>query len=66
MKKYEYKILKTKPEGFWKNQVESEKLEGEINNMGSEGWELVSVMDTNMGHGHTNEILLFFKRESRF
>lgn len=66
MKKYEYKIFKTKPEGVWKTKVESDKLEAEINKMGSEGWELVSVMDTNMGHGHTNEIILFFKRESRF
>ncbi|MCD8538572.1 MAG: DUF4177 domain-containing protein [Leadbetterella sp.] len=66
MKKYEYKIFKTKPEGFWGTKVESEKLETEINKLGSEGWELVSTMDTNAGYGATQEIILFFKRESRF
>lgn len=66
MKKYEYKTFKTKPEGTWRTNVESGKLEAEMNQMGSEGWELVSVMDTNWGQGATNEIILFFKRESRF
>jgi hypothetical protein len=66
MKKYEYKVIKTKPEGFWKPTVDSEKMIDQINQLGAEGWELVSALDTAVGYGQTNEIIMFFKRESRF
>ncbi len=69
MKKFEYKTLKAKEEvegGFWSakpNALNSEKTELYLNKLGSEGWELVSVFDTNQGHGTTNEIIFVFKRE---
>ncbi len=69
MKKFEYKTLKAKEEGesgFWNakpNTLNSEKTELYLNKLGSEGWELVSVFDTNHGHGHTHEIIFVFKRE---
>ncbi len=66
MKKYEYKVIKTKQDGFWNPKLSAESVELELNKLGQEGWELVSAMDTAIGHGTTNEIVMFFKRESRF
>lgn len=66
MKKYEYKVIKTKPEGFWNPHVDSDKIMDQVNLLGAEGWEMISVIDTAVGYGQTNEIIMFFKRESRF
>lgn len=66
MKKYEYKVITTTEEGFWDPKVQEQKIEAELNKLGSEGWELTSVIDTNNYQGKTKEIVLFLKRESRF
>ncbi|MCP9770179.1 DUF4177 domain-containing protein [Lacihabitans sp. LS3-19] len=66
MKKYEYKVLKTKQEGFWNPEIKSEELMQKLNALGAEGWEMVSAVDTNKHQGITNEVVLFFKRESVF
>jgi hypothetical protein len=66
MKKYEYKVINATTIGFWKPKLETNVVTEEMNKMGQDGWELVSVMDTSVGYGQTNEILLFFKREARF
>ena len=66
MKKYEYKIIKTIEQGFWDPKLDNKAVEDELNRMGAEGWELVSVMDTSGYQGQTKEIVMFFKRESRF
>ena len=66
MKKYEYKVIKTTEDGFWDPKVDEKDVETELNKLGSEGWELTSVIDTNTYQGKTKEIVLFFKRESRF
>jgi hypothetical protein len=66
MKKYEYKVLKTTEDGFWDPKVDVNSLEAGLNKMGSDGWELTSVVDTNAYQGKTKEIIMFFKRESRF
>lgn len=62
-KRFEYKTLKTKEKGFWKGTIDTEELELYLNKLGFEGWELVASVETNAGHGSTNEILLLFKRE---
>ena len=66
MKKYEYKVVKTQESGFWNPKLDIDTMENELNKLGSEGWELISVADTNYYEGATKEIVLFFKRESRF
>jgi hypothetical protein len=69
MKKFEYKTLKVKEDvegSFFSstpNALNSEKTELYLNKLGFEGWELVSVFDTNLVHGSTNEIIFVFKRE---
>ncbi len=63
-KKFEYKTLTTKEErGFWSSKMDTATLEMRLNKLGSEGWELVSVVETNRYEGSTNEIIFVFKRE---
>jgi hypothetical protein len=67
MDKFEYKILdvsrtKTKQDGF---QLE---LMGKLNELGSEGWELITIEGMNEGSvffrvGETVDILFVFKRK---
>jgi hypothetical protein len=66
MKKYEYKVIKTTESGFWDPQLDANRVELEMNKLGFDGWELTSVVDTNTYQGKTKEIVMFFKRESRF
>ena len=66
MKKYEYKVVKTEESGFSDPKLDASNVEVELNKLGSEGWELTSVVDTNTYQGKTKEIVMFFKRESRF
>lgn len=63
-KKFEYKTLTTKEErGFWSSKMDTSGLEVHLNKLGFEGWELVSVVETNRYEGSTNEIIFVFKRE---
>jgi Domain of unknown function (DUF4177) len=63
MKKFEYKVLKTKQEGFWDPTVNQDSLAVNLNNLGALGWELTSAIETNTYQGATKEIVLFLKRE---
>jgi hypothetical protein len=66
MKKYEYQVIKTTQEGFWDPKVSDVNLTSKLNDLGQEGWEMVSAVETNSHHGSTKEIVLFFKRETAF
>ena len=63
--KYEYTVLTVAAETGWftlGGKVDGEKLSGELNRLGRDGWELVSTFDTNMGHGATRDVVLILKR----
>lgn len=66
MKKYEYKVIKVTESGFWDPKLDTNLIETGMNKLGGDGWELTSVIDTNSYHGGTKEIIMFFRRESRF
>jgi Domain of unknown function (DUF4177) len=63
MKKFEYKIIKTKQEGFWDPTVNQDSLSENLNTLGALGWELTTAIETNSYQGATKEIVLFLKRE---
>lgn len=63
MEQWEYKTLKVKSGGFLGGKVDTEKLQEEMNQLGREGWELVSCFDTSMGEGASREIISVFKRK---
>ena len=49
--KFEYKLVHHKAKGFLGGKVDIDKMTEEYNTYGEDGWELVSVMDTNKSHG---------------
>ena len=63
MTRWEYLIITAERSGLFKSgSVDFENVLQKIQNLGDEGWELVSTMDTNLSHGKTENVVLFFKR----
>ncbi len=59
-KKFEYKTH-TINKSFWSGSVNAEEIEVDLNELGEEGWELISVIEENTTKA--NEIIFLFKRE---
>ena len=69
MKKFEYKTIFMDVSKFykWTGKVDfkSEEMETVLNDLGNEGWELVSTDSSNQ-MGTTQGVYLFFKRIRTF
>jgi hypothetical protein len=63
MKRFEYKTVEIKPKGTWQLKFDVVEIDKILNEMGSQGWELVAVEDRNVGYGHTGNFFYTFKRE---
>ena len=62
--KWEYKTIKLNTSKYILASVfEEGKLDQIMNQMGAEGWELVTAFDTNVGSGQTKDIVAIFKRQ---
>jgi hypothetical protein len=61
MKKFEYRLLDT-TSGFFSG-IDYQELTDRLNQLGSEGWEVVSVVDTIFTHTQTRGLLITLKRE---
>jgi hypothetical protein len=59
MKKWEYKIINVRSENYSMDPRRAE----ELNRLGDEGWELVSITSINFKTGATDHIGMVFKRE---
>ncbi len=66
--KWEYKVLSLEASGFWSGggKIDLDKYEATLNELGKDGWELVSSFDTNKNYGETKNVISIFKRESRY
>ena len=64
MERWEYKTIKVKATGFIGGEVETEDIEAKLNNLGRDGWELVSSFPTAASNGYTRYVLFVFKRKS--
>lgn len=42
--------------------VDARQISGNLNQLGGEGWELVSMIDVNAGQGETCDLVAVFKR----
>ena len=63
MERWEYTTVKMEAEGWFGGVVNTAKLDSLLNDLGQQGWNLISVFDTNMaGGGITREVLAVFKR----
>ena len=61
--KWEYMSLMLPASGLiLGGKIDAQKLTDHLNERGSEGWELVSVFDTNMLDGKTRDVVAVLKR----
>ncbi|MDD3867773.1 MAG: DUF4177 domain-containing protein [Eubacteriales bacterium] len=65
MEKYEYKTLFTDAKGFLGGQVNQNDFQTELNELGSQGWELVSTVASAQSYGSTRWIISVFKRKTQ-
>lgn len=47
MEKFEYKVVTYDPNGFFGGNVKIDQIEDQLNQLGNEGWELVSCTSSN-------------------
>ncbi len=63
IQKWEYKTVKFDAKGLLGGVADVQALDAALNELGMQGWELVSVFDTNMMiHGTTREVVATLKR----
>ncbi len=61
--KWEYRTVVFHAKGFFAGgKVDGQELNDYLNELGSDGWELVSVFDTNMHEGRTRDVFAILKR----
>ena len=63
MEKFEYKVFAFDTKGFWGGRVEIDQIENQLNQLGNEGWEMVSCTSTNQSYGASKSILCILKRK---
>jgi hypothetical protein len=59
---FEYKILKSADEGWFSVHFDWNKVQKSLNDLGKEGWELVSTLDINAAQGYSKEVVFLLKR----
>jgi len=62
MRRFEYKTIKIEPKGFWGTKLDPEKIDEILNELGNQGWELVTMQDLEL-HGSSWSFHYTFKRE---
>jgi len=62
MDKWEYKTVQFEAKGFMGGILDLQSFQGELNDLGREGWELVTCFDTNMSQGQSRYVIAVFKR----
>ena len=60
--KWEYRTMKVATGGFVGGKLDVTKLDGLMNSLGADGWELVSAFDTNQSYGASRDVVAVFKR----
>ena len=61
--KWEYMTIKFETSGWLLGGIlDAQKFNDHLNRLGQQGWELVSVFDTNMGYGQTRDVVAVLKK----
>jgi hypothetical protein len=62
--KWEYRTIKLAATGFLMGgKIDEAKLDQMMNDLGEQGWELASAIDTNEAYGSTRDVVVIFKRQ---
>lgn len=59
---WEYRTEQFETKGFMGGKLEVNAFQDKLNQLGKEGWELVSCFDTNMTDGQSRYVIAVFKR----
>lgn len=59
---WEYKTIRFDTSGFLTPKLDPQKLDLELDRLGEDGWELVSVLDLNLGHGASSSLVAALER----
>ena len=62
MKTYAYHTIVFGTSGLFGGRVKPDKFDQMLNNMGSQGWELVNTIPSSQYQGYTSKIVCVFKR----
>jgi hypothetical protein len=60
--KWEYRTIKLGTRGVLGGKFDEHQLDAYMNQLGSEGWELVTAFDTNKAYGESRDVVVIFKR----
>lgn len=64
MRRWIYKVVEFDPKkSFMGGKVDSQNIEQRLNELGRQGWEVISSFTTNEGYGNTKKIVYTLKRE---
>jgi Domain of unknown function (DUF4177) len=64
--KWEYMTVMFAATGFWLGgKLDGNAFNDELNKLGEQGWELVSVFDTNTSNGQTRDVFAVLKRPAQ-
>jgi len=62
MNSWQYHTEQFEATGFMGGIIDQKAFEKKLNELGRQGWELVTVFDTNMAQGQSRFIVAVFKR----
>ena len=65
MQTWEYRTIKLETKGMMGGILDTQSFDALLNQLGSEGWELVTAFDTNQAYGASREAIAIFKRPRR-
>lgn len=60
--KWEYQTLMLRATGLMGGKFDAAQLDRAMNDLGQQGWELVTAFDTNEAYGSTRDVVVLFKR----
>ena len=63
MNRYEYKVVAYDTKGLFGGKIDSGEFESQLNQLGNEGWEMVSCTSSNQSYGSSRSIVCVFKRQ---
>jgi hypothetical protein len=61
--RWQYKTIKLATTGLMGGKLDAGELDRQLNELGRDGWELMTVFDTNQGSGQSRDVVAVLKRQ---